>query len=94
VISTPSSVSTAFFFAALLLVFTRIWPWYGVWPLAFAAVTPTAPRALLAVLLSAGMTASYALMGCCNTRLEWLYDYRSLFTIVLPVLIACLLGAD
>jgi hypothetical protein len=83
--------STAFFIVALLLVFTRIWPWYGLWPLAFAAVTPAAPRALLAVLMSAGLTTSYALMGCCNTRLEWLYDYRSLFTIVLPVLLALLL---
>jgi len=78
---------TAFFLVALLLVFTRIWPWYGIWPLAFGALIPRSGAAWLGVMLSAGMGASYALLGFCNTRLEWLYDTRSLFTIVLPVVL-------
>jgi hypothetical protein len=82
--------STAFFLAADLLVFTKIWPWYAIWPLAYGALKPRSGPAQLAMLLSAGMAASYGLLGCCNTRLEWVYDYRSLFTIVLPVAVFAL----
>ncbi len=31
---------TAFFIAADLLVFTKIWPWYAIWPLALGALKP------------------------------------------------------
>jgi hypothetical protein len=81
---------TMFFLAAQLLVFTKIWPWYAVWPMAFGSLIPGTWPTRLAVLLSAGMLASYALLGCCNTRLEWVYDYRSLFTIVLPAVLLAL----
>jgi len=76
---------TSFFLAALLLVFTRLWPWYIIWPLALGALTPRSAATRLALLLSAGLILFYPLQSYCNTRLEWLYDYRSLITIVLPV---------
>jgi hypothetical protein len=45
----------------------------------------------MAVILSAGMSAIYAPLGFCDTRLESVYDYRSLFTIVLPVVLFVLM---
>jgi hypothetical protein len=78
---------TAFFLAAQLLVFSQIWPWYAVWPLAFGALRPRSSLTVLAVLLSAGLAALYGLLGYCNTGLEWVYDYRSMFIVVLPVVV-------
>jgi hypothetical protein len=83
--------AASFFVASQLLVFTKIWPWYVIWPLAFGALKPTKPITWLAVMLSAGMTITYALFDYCNTPSDWLYEYRSLFTIVLPVLLFILL---
>jgi hypothetical protein len=74
-----------YFIAALLTVVTQIWPWYVIWPLAFGALRPGRAAIQLALLLSATLAMSYALLGFCNTRFEWLFDDRSLFTIVLPV---------
>ena len=82
---------TAFFLASQLLVFTKIWPWYVVWPLAYGALKPGSQGARLAIMLSAGMTLTYALLDYCNTPWDWLYDYRSIFTIVLPVVLFGLL---
>jgi len=76
---------TAFFLASQLLVFTRIWPWYLIWPLAFGALKPTGSGIRLAVLLSAGMMASYALLDYVRTPWDWVYEYRSIPTIVVPV---------
>ena len=82
---------TAFFLAAQLLVFTKIWPWYAVWPLAFGALKPGSSATRLAVLLSAGMVLLYALLDFCNTQWNWVNDYRSIPTIVLPVALFALL---
>ena len=83
--------ATAFFLVAQLRVLTAIWPWYAFWPLAFGALIPRSGPTLLAMMLSAGMSALYAFLGFADTRLEWLYDYRSLFTIALPVLLFALM---
>ncbi len=77
--------TTLYFIAALLLVVTQIWPWYMIWPVAFGALRPAGAATQLALLMSAALAMSYALLGFCNTRLEWVFDYRSLFTIVIPV---------
>jgi hypothetical protein len=81
----------AFFIASQLLVFTKIWPWYVVWPLAFGALKPRSGVALLTIMLSAGMTVTYAFLDYSNTPWDWFYDYRSIITIVLPVVLFALL---
>jgi len=82
---------TAFFLASQLLVFTKIWPWYGVWPLAFGALKPGSAPTRLAILLSAGMVLLYSLLDYCDTQWNWVNDYRSIPTIVLPVALFVLL---
>jgi hypothetical protein len=80
--------ATAFFLASQLLVFTKIWPWYLVWPLAFGALKPGSAAARLAIMLSAGIITMYALFDYSNSaRWHWVNDYRSLPTIVLPVVL-------
>jgi hypothetical protein len=76
---------TWFFLAAQLLVFTRIWPWYVVWPLAYGALRPGSWGARLAVLMSAGMMMMYGLLDFTNTPYDWAYEYRSVFCILGPV---------
>lgn len=76
---------TAFLLLSILVVFTKLWPWYAVWPLAFAALNPGRAAARLAVWLSAGLAGLYGYVTYCNTRAEWLYDYRSVFVAVAPV---------
>jgi hypothetical protein len=83
--------ASAFFLVAQLLVLTAIWPWYSLWPLAFGALIPRSGPTVLAMMLSGGMSALYALLGFADTRLEWVYDYRSLFTIALPVVLFALM---
>jgi len=75
---------TWFFLAALLLVFTRIWPWYVIWPLAYGALRPGSWGARMAVALSAGMMLMNAVFDLVNTGYDWAYDYRSVICIVLP----------
>jgi len=83
--------STLFFLAAQLLVFTWIWPWYAIWPLAFGALLPGRAATRLAILMSAGMMCLYPLISFQTTRWDWIYEVRSIPTIVLPVvLFACL----
>ena len=45
---------TWFFLASQLLVFTKIWPWYAIWPLAFGALKATRPVMRLALLYRPG----------------------------------------
>jgi hypothetical protein len=79
--------STAFFLASELLVFSKIWPWYMVWPLSFGALLPRSVPARLSVAMSAGFILLYVFLDYADTRFEWAYDLRSLFTIVLPVIL-------
>jgi hypothetical protein len=83
--------SAGFFLASELLVFTKIWPWYMIWPLAFGALKPGSAPARLAILLSAGMATMYAFLEYCDTPRDWLYEYRSIPTIVLPVAVFAVL---
>ena len=82
--------STAFFLASELLVFSKIWPWYMVWPLAIGAILPRSVPARLSVAMSAGFILLYVFLDYADTRFEWAYDLRSLFTIVLPVILFAL----
>ena len=75
---------TATFLAAQLLVMTQMWPWYVNWPLAFGALAPRSAATRLALILSGAQAIHYALLGFCNTTSEWVFDYRSVFTIILP----------
>jgi hypothetical protein len=80
--------STAFFLASQLLVFTKIWPWYVVWPLAFGALKPASKTIWLAILLSAGMPLLYPELDfSASAQWSWINDYRSVPAIVLPVII-------
>ena len=83
----------AFFLAADLLVLSKIWPWYMLWPLAFGALKPQSSPARLAMILSGGMILLYVFLDFADTRFEWAYDYRSIFTIILPVVVFVLLWA-
>jgi hypothetical protein len=84
--------STAFFLASQLLVFTKIWPWYAVWPLAFGALKPRSAATRLAIMLSAGMIIIYVLFDYSSSdRWSWVNDYRSIPTIVLPVVLFAIL---
>ena len=82
---------TACFLAGQLLVLTQTWPWYMVWSLCFGALKPASAVTRLAVMLSVGLSMFYSLLGCCNTRFEWAYDYRAVFTIVLPIAVFALM---
>ena len=84
--------SIAFFLASQLLVFTKIWPWYAVWPLAFGALKPASQGTRLAIMLSAGMLTIYALFDySASDRWYWINEYRSIPTIVLPVVLFAIL---
>ena len=83
--------STGFFLASQLLVFTKIWPWYGIWPLAFGALKPRSSPTRLAIMLSAGMVTLYAFLDYTNTPWDWVYECRSIPTIVLPVVLFAIL---
>jgi hypothetical protein len=77
---------TAFFLAAQLLVFTKIWPWYAVWPLAYGALKPGSLATRLAIMLSAGMLTMYVAFDYSDSvKWAWVNDYRSIPAIVLPV---------
>jgi hypothetical protein len=77
---------TAFFLASQLLVFTKIWPWYAIWPLAFGALKPRSASTRLAIMLSAGMIVIYVLFDYSSSdQWSWVNDFRSIPTIVLPV---------
>ena len=79
--------SAGFLVASQLLVFTKIWPWYMIWPLAYGALQTRSAPARLALLISATFPLLYALLDLSNSeQLGWLYDYRSIPTIVLPAL--------
>lgn len=84
--------ATAFFLASQLLVFTKIWPWYLIWPLAFGALKPGGAATRLAVMLSAGIMTLYVLFDFSSSeQWSWLNEYRSIPAIVLPVALCAVL---
>jgi hypothetical protein len=80
--------SAALMLAACWLIASWVFPWYVIWPLAFAAFVPASRPALLAALLSATVLTLYATIGYDNTgRTEWIFTYRSLPAFALPLLL-------
>ena len=71
--------------ALLLTVATQVWPWYAIWGLALGALRPQSAPARLAICLSAGMTTLYAMLGFGFGKFHWLYNWRSVPLILLPV---------
>jgi hypothetical protein len=86
--------ATAFFLASQLLVFTKIWPWYAVWPLAYGALRPASKATQLGMMLSAGMLTMYVWFDFSNSqKWAWVNECRSIPAIVAPVfLFVILLG--
>jgi hypothetical protein len=74
-----------------LLVFTKIWPWYAIWPLAFGALKPGSNGARMAVMLSAGVSLLYAFIDYQETPWNVLFVCRSIPTIVIPALLFAVL---
>jgi len=80
--------SAALMLAACWLIASWVFPWYVIWPLAFAAFVPASWPALLAALLSATVLTLYATIGYDNTgRTEWIFTYRSLPAFAMPLLL-------
>lgn len=73
--------------ASFYLVMTQIWPWYLVWALAFGAMKPGRLPARLALLMSACVLTYYITLDYDGTDRAWIYDYRSLPAIVLPLVL-------
>jgi hypothetical protein len=80
--------SAALMLAACWLIASWVFPWYVIWPLAFAAFVPNSRPALLAALLSATVLTLYASIGYDKTgSTEWIFTYRSLPAFALPLLL-------
>ena len=73
--------------AVYLTVATQIWPWYALWTLAFGALKPRSAPARFALLMSAGLTTLYAVIGFGYSRLDWIYEWRSIPAVVLPTVV-------
>ena len=85
--------SAALMLAACWLIASWVFPWYVIWPLAFAAFVPASWPALLAALLSATVLTLYATIGYDNTgRTEWIFTYRSLPAFAMPLLLFLVVG--
>jgi hypothetical protein len=97
------SWSAATMLASYWLVSASFWPWYVVWALAPAALVSTSRAAGLAALLSATVLSLYLLAGLAallsavmhglalpvraGSADAWVYDYRSLIALVLPLVL-------
>jgi hypothetical protein len=86
--------SAALMLASYWLIASWFFPWYVLWALAFAALVPTSPPALLAALLSATVLTLYASTGFEKTgATQWVCTYRSLPALGLPLLLFGLASA-
>jgi len=79
--------SAAVMLATYFLIMTHFWPWYVLWALALGALKPSGRPARLAVLLSAGVLTLYVTIGFAFGKHDWLYVFRSIPAIVLPMVI-------
>lgn len=79
--------SVAVVLAAYWLVVFEFWPWHVIWALALAALVPTSRPARLAVLLSATVLSLYISGGYDGSDEEWVYAFRSLPALVLPLVL-------
>jgi len=79
--------SAAVMLATYFLIMTQFWPWYVIWALALGALKPALRPAKLAMLLSAGLLTLYVTLDYAFCEDDWLYVYRSIPAVVLPVVI-------
>ncbi len=82
----PSSL-TWLFLAFLLTTATWIWPWYMLWALGFAALSPSSRAVRLTLLLTASSLLIYPLFGYQGTEMWWGFNYRALVVWVLPLIV-------
>jgi hypothetical protein len=82
-----ATAATALLLSFLLTTGTWIWPWYLLWPLAFASVSPTSSAVRLTVVLSVASLLIYPLFGYQGTETWWLFNLRSVFVWAVPVLL-------
>jgi hypothetical protein len=66
---------------ALYLVASWFWPWYVIWALPFAAITPRDLARMITIQLSATVLLLYAL-----SESAWAYSWRSAFVFGVPLL--------
>jgi hypothetical protein len=85
--SSPERAATVLLLAFLLLSATWIWPWYLLWPLAFAALSPISRVVHLTVSVSIGSLLIYPLFGYQGTEAWWAYNLRSILVWLVPVLV-------
>jgi hypothetical protein len=72
---------------ALYLVASWFWPWYVIWALPLAAVTPRSMARMLTVQLSVTVLLLYAL-----SESAWAYSWRAAFVFGLPLVGAAIIG--
>jgi len=77
--------SAAVILAIYFLIMTQFWPWYVIWALALGAIKPAGRPATLAILLSMGVLTLYITIGCAFGSHDWIYVYRSIPAIILPL---------
>jgi hypothetical protein len=82
-----ASAVTALLLSFLLATGTWIWPWYLLWPLAFAALSPSSQAVRLTLVVSVASLLIYPLFGYQGTQWWWLFNLRSVFVWALPVLL-------
>jgi hypothetical protein len=73
--------------ASFYLIMTQIWPWYIIWALAFGALMPGRLPARLALLMTACVLTYYITLDFDGSDRAWIYAYRSLPAIVLPLVL-------
>jgi hypothetical protein len=77
--------SVALLVGFYFLVATWFWPWYVVWALALAALTPTSRLSGFTALLSATALSLYLSHGFQDSTQHWIYQQRALVSFALPL---------
>jgi len=82
-----ASALTWLFLAFLLTTATWIWPWYMLWALGLAALSPSSRAVRLTLLLTTSSLLIYPLFGYQGTDIWWGFNYRALVAWVLPLIV-------
>ncbi len=77
---------TSLFLVFLLATATWIWSWYILWPLGFAALSPSTRAVRLTLILSASSLLIYPLFSYQGTDMWWAFNFRSAVVWVFPVI--------
>ena len=80
---------TQLYLLFLITCATWIWPWYLLWPLGFAALSPPSRSVRLTLIFSASSLLIYPLFGYQGTQAWWVFNLRSLAVWVLPLILFC-----